>query len=74
MRSILVVFTLVGSALALSCCKGNSDPPKDTKATPVATTTARPCSGMPSDKDCQACCGAGYKHTFKGAGSCACIH
>ena len=80
MRSLFFVLTLGLAVTVGGCCKkGSTDSSTDgssAKNTPVPThtATARPCSGMVTDKDCQACCGAGYRSSFRGTGTCACTH
>ena len=79
MRSLLFVVMLALGVAVAGCCKKSSSDSSDgssAKNTPVPThtTTARPCSGMVTDKDCQACCGAGYRSSFRGQGTCTCFH
>lgn len=77
MRSLLIVAVLaVGIGIVGCGKKSDSDAPAPAPTTnantPAPTHSAVPCSGMVTDKDCQACCGAGHTWTFRGRGTCAC--
>lgn len=63
MRSVSLAFLLFSLVSSTACC-GKKENPTPTSTTPTAaptpTTTAKPCSGMASTKDCQACCNPAF--------------